>query len=242
VPIDEALARVLELVRSEPARPDDSQLVLGQLQRLCRAAAAELPAAGVGVSVIAEAGHQLTAASSPVHAAVEELQFTLGEGPCLSAYDTGAPVLTPDVALTAIRRWPGYALAVQEYGVGAIFAFPLQVGAARLGALDVYQDQPGPMPRKVVSQALIFAEVAMNMLLDASRASQDPESPSIDEMLDGNRAELYQAQGMVMVQLGVTLPEAMSRLRAYAYAHERRLTEVAAAVVARRISIDGDDE
>jgi ANTAR domain-containing protein/GAF domain-containing protein len=254
---DDALDRVWALVGQETVRPDDKPNVAGRLQRLCRAAAAALPATGVGVSVMGDGGEQVSvAASSEVNEEIEELQFVLGEGPCLDAYGSGGPVLMPDLVAADRTRWPGYAPAAQEFGVRAVFAFPLQVGAARLGALDVYQDRAGPLAAPVLSQALTFADVAMQILLDAQYDAQhqdEAESPGrtadpqgeetrlVGDAL-GARLEVYQAQGMVMVQLGVSLQEAMSRLRAYAYAHDRRLNDVAADVVARKVVLEGDSE
>lgn len=233
-------ARVLMLIAQEPVNDTDAPHVGGRLQRLCRAAAAAVPASGVGVSVMSDAGPQLTVASSALHAEVEELQFTVGEGPCLAAVASGAPVLTSDLAGSAVRRWPGYAPAALERGICAVFAFPLQVGAARLGALDVYQHRVGPLSAEALPLVLDFARVAVVDLLDAGR-SLDDATPSEDDLLDGDRSELYQAQGMVMVQLGVTLAEAMSRLRAHAFTHDRRLRDVAEDVVARRITFTEDD-
>jgi hypothetical protein len=149
-------------------------------------------------------------------------------------------VLVPDISDGAIRRWPVYAPAILDAGIRAVFAFPLQVGAARLGALDVFRVRPGPLSRTELGQAFTFAEQAVTMLLDGQeRAVDGPDG------LDGaieNRAELFQAQGMVMVQLRVTLAEALTRIRAYAYAEDRRLSEVAAAIVARRLRFDRDPE
>lgn len=45
-----------------------------------------------------------------------------------------------------------------------------------------------------------------------------------------------------MIQLGIGLTEAMSRLRAYAYSHDRRLNDVAADIVARKLVLEGDSE
>jgi GAF domain-containing protein len=239
---DEGRARVLEVIVREQIRADDEPGTIGWLQRLSRAAAAALPADGVGVSMMADARDQFAvAASSELHAEVEELQFTLGEGPCLAAYESGGPVLVPDIAEAARTRWPGYGAAVLQYDVRAVFAFPLQVGAARLGALDVYQATPGPMPGRAVVDALTFAEVALTRLLDTQQRSEETGDPFVDHLVDESHAELYQAQGMVMVQLGVGLREAMARLRAYAYAQDRLLSEVAADVVAHRIMFKGDD-
>jgi hypothetical protein len=52
---------------------------------------------------------------------------------------------------------------------------------------------------------------------------------------------VHQASGMIAVQLGVGVGEALVRLRAYAFANDRRLTEVAADVVGRRLRFDPED-
>lgn len=221
--------------------PEDKPDVIGLLQRLCRAAARVLPATGVGVSVMSDEGHHVTAAASDARSVlVEELQFTLGEGPCLEAYSTGRPVLSADLSQDAARRWPGYGPAAHEHGVRAVFAFPLQIGTTRLGALDVYRDEVGALPRPALVQALTFADVAIRSLLDAQRESQTDESTlPLTEALD-NRFEVYQAQGMVSIQLRVGMAEAMVRLRAHAYAQNQRLSDVADDIVTRRLTLEED--
>ena len=233
--------RVWTLIDAEPVTPDDSPDVVGWMQRLCRVAATVLPATGVGVSVMARAEHPATVAASDEHSAIiEDLQFTVGEGPCIDAYKTGRPVFAPDLSVAARIRWPGYAPAAQERGIQAAFAFPLQIGAARLGALDVYQDQPGGLSPETIAEALTFADAAMTGLLTAQqRFNEDDGAPALDDALD-NRFELYQAQGMVAMQLGVTLHDAMIRIRAYAYAHNRPLGDVADDILARNIVLETD--
>ncbi len=211
------------------------------MQRLCRAASTALPATGVGVSVMSDQGDPATVAASDPHSAtVEDLQFTLGEGPCIDAYNSGSPVMAPDLAVAARVRWPGYGPAAQEHGVQAAFAFPLQIGAARLGALDIYRDQPGSLSPETLVEALTFADAAMTGLLDAQQHSnEDDAAPALDDALD-NRFELYQAQGMVAVQLGIGLRESMIRIRAFAYAQNRPLGHVADDIVARRLALETD--
>lgn len=137
------------------------------LRRLCRVAVRELAASGAGVSLITDAGtHGLAAVSDPTSEVVEELQFTLGEGPCLDAHATRRTVLVPDLTRDALTRWPAYAPAAYEHGVRAVFAFPLQIGAACLGVLDVYRDEVGSLSGDALNQALAFAEVALTILLD----------------------------------------------------------------------------
>jgi hypothetical protein len=212
------------------------------LQRVCREAVRALSATGVGVSVMAENGvHGMATASDPATARIEELQFTFGEGPCVDAFTTSRPVLVSDLADGAIRRWPIYGPAVHDAGIRAVFAFPLQVGAARLGVLDVFRALPGPLSRHELGEALTFADRAVTALLDgqehAMRALDGLDG--LDEAIE-HRAEVFQAQGMVMVQLCVPIAEALVRIRAYAYAEGRSLTDVAADIVARRLRFDQD--
>ncbi|MEU7875978.1 GAF and ANTAR domain-containing protein [Dactylosporangium sp. NPDC049140] len=185
--------------------------------------------------------HGMATASDPATERIEDLQFTFGEGPCVDAFATSRPVLMADLVDGATRRWPVYAPAVHDAGVRAVFAFPLQIGAARLGVLDVFRTHPGPLSRQELGEAFTFADRAVTALLDgqeqATTAQDGPDG--LDEAIEP-RAELFQAQGMVMVQLGVSITEALVRIRAYAYAEVRRLNEVAADIVARRLRFDQD--
>lgn len=213
------------------------------LERVCVDAAATLDACGVGVSVMTAGGvHGLAAASDPATARIEELQFTFGEGPCIDAFAASRPVLMSELDGAASARWPMYTPAVADAGVRAVFAFPLQIGAARLGVLDVFRDRPGPLTRTELGRAFAFAEQAVTVLLDGQeRASAEPSgSDGLDDAFD-HGAVVFQAQGMVMVQLGVPVAEALVRLRAYAYSEGRALSEVAADIVARRIHLDRDE-
>jgi len=168
------------------------------------------------------------------------LQFVLGEGPCIDAFEGRRPVLVAELADGAVGRWPFYARAAYDGGVRAVFAFPLQVGAARLGVLDVFRARPGPLTAVELGRALTFAEVAVATVLDGQdAASPGAVASGLDVAMDG-RAVLFQAQGMVMVQLGVSLAAALTRMRAFAYAEGRPLGEVAGEVVARRLVFERD--
>jgi hypothetical protein len=139
-----------------------------------------------------------------------------------------------------MSRWPGYSPAALDRGVRAVFAFPLQVGAARLGVLDVYREQPGSLSAESLALALTFAEVAVQTLLDGQeRAARGQAAEGLEGALE-YRFALYQAQGMTMVDLGVSIGEAMARLRAHAYAHDRPLSDVARDVVAGRLRLESD--
>jgi hypothetical protein len=239
--MDDQLARVVALIAQQPVDPNAGDGVAGLLRRLCQAAVPALAAAGVGLSVMADNEVRgLTTASDPAAERIEELQFVLGEGPCIDAFTACRPVLISDLADAATSRWPVYAPAAHDAGVRAVFAFPLQIGASRLGVLDVFRLRPGPLSADELRQALTFADVAVTTMLDGqANARPGAAADGLSEAMD-NRAELFQAQGMVMVQLGGSLTEALVRMRAHAYAENRSLAEIARDVLARRLRFDRD--
>lgn len=242
--MQDAAARVAKahrLIDNEPVTPLHASGPFGRMERLCSALTRHLPARGVGVSVMTDdtLGGGTVAASDLVSRRLDDLQFTLGEGPCIDAYSLRRPVLEPDLLGSGSTRWPGYAAAAQDEGVRAVFAFPLQIGTARAGAMDVYRTEPGPLAQDALSQALTFAEVAMGLLLDTQTATERGSSAHVDDAL-AYRLEVYQAQGMVMVDLGVSLDEAMARLRAHAYGADRSLADVARDIVEGNLRLSRD--
>ena len=196
---------------------------------------------GAGVTLRSDSGaHGVAAASGIASRRVEELQITLGEGPCVDVFTSRRPVLEPDVADSI--RWPVYSAAVQAEGVRAVFALPLQIGAARLGILDIYRDVPGRLLPDELATALTFASAATNVLLNGQEQSPPgTAADGLEEVLE-YRMEVHQAQGMIMVQVNVSLSEASALLRAYAFAHGLSPSEVGRAVVHRRLRFDDGPE
>jgi hypothetical protein len=155
----------------------------------------------------------------------------------MDAFSSSRPVLEPDLDSGGMARWPIYSAAAHAEGVRAVFAFPLQIGAARLGVLDLYRDEPGSLSSLEFSQALTFADVATTMLIDGQeQAPTGAAAEGLDDVFD-YRAEVHQAQGMVMVQAAVSLAEALALLRAHAFRHARGLGEVARDVVTGTLRI-----
>jgi transcriptional regulator with GAF, ATPase, and Fis domain len=239
--VDDVRARVVALIAQQPAPPADGDGAMGGLRRLCGAAVHALSASGAAVTVMAEDGTRgVVAASDLASERVEELQFMLGEGPGIDAFANRRPVLVPDLAADAMARWPAYTPATYDLGVQAVFALPLQVGAARLGVFHVFRARPGQLSGDQLRQALMFAEVALTTLLDGQQSAASGAVAGGLARAVERRAEVFQAQGMVMIQLGVSLAEALSRIRAHAYAENRQLGEVAADVIARRLRFSPD--
>jgi GAF domain/ANTAR domain len=236
-------ADVWALIDAEPVAEEDGPDFSGWLQRLCRATARALPASDAALSIGSPSSESVRLAASGERADfLEQLQFTLGEGPCHDVFSLGRPVLVPDLEVVPASRWPGYTPTLRDHGVMAVFAFPLRIGALMLGTLDVYRDDAGALDTLALARAIAFSGAAVTGLLDARAGLVDEPRDgreARDDLVNAN-VELYQAQGMVQVQLGVSLEEAMARLRAYAYVQDRPLDEVARDVVARRLRLEKD--
>src|SRR6202453_3418155 len=195
----------------------------------------------------ARPGH-LMAVTDELSELLVELQLTLGEGPGLDIRASGGPVLASDLSeLEAARRWPVFAPAAGQAGAAAVFVFPLQVGAIRAGVMGLYRDRPGPLSGPQLGDALVFADTATLLLLEAQNqaageaaAGSGPGGQPAG--LAMHRAEIDQATGMLTEQLGVGIAEAFLRLRGYAYAHDQRLSDLARDIVARRLRLRPDPD
>jgi hypothetical protein len=212
---------------------------------------------GVGLAVVGADGAGGVLAATHGHAQrMEDLQFALGEGPCVDASRSGRPVLVPDLTRNASNRWPGFTPEATQAGVHAAFTFPLQVGAIRIGVLDLYRTTPGHLSDAQLGEALAFTDAAVALLLHLQdRSDGDTDAavragaprPNVEAEADvvravDRRAVVHQAAGMISVQLDATVAIALSRLRAHAYAAGRPILDVAADVVARRLRFDHSDD
>ena len=206
---------------------------------LCQVCAKVSAVSGAGIMLITGDEEQGSLCSSDeVSAVIEELQYTLGEGPCVDAYHKNRPVIEPDLAEPANPRWLAFTPPAVEAGARAIFGFPLQVGAVRLGALNLYRDQPGPLSDEQYADALVLAGVAAHAVL-AMQAQAPPGMLAAELDQEANfRFVVHQASGMVAVQIGISVGEALLRLRAHAFGNERLLVDVAEDVVGRRLRFD----
>lgn len=149
--------RAQQLIADQPGPAGRPSNVADRLRRICRAATHALSACGTGISVMTSPGTWgFAVTSDSASQRLEELQFMLGEGPCLEAIATGRPVLIADVDDGAASRWPMYASAVRQQGVRAVFAFPLRTGAVSLGVMDVFRARAGQMAEEDVAQSLTF--------------------------------------------------------------------------------------
>ncbi|WP_148614304.1 GAF domain-containing protein [Nocardioides rubriscoriae] len=218
---------------------------------LCRLAVTELGLLGAAVTLMTPTAPSPGAAVAPAPPAysqavagasderaheLEHLQFSLGEGPSAHAFTTGRPVLVPDLE-AAFARWPAFAPAGLRAGLGAVHTFPLQLGAVRFGTLTLYDGRSRSLSSDEVTTCLILAEIGTERLLESAA---DGTSHALDPGLDlalRFRSEVYQAQGKVAVQLGVSLAHALLLMRARAYASDQDLSDLAIAILDETIEM-----
>jgi hypothetical protein len=176
----------------------------------------------------------------------DELQFTLGEGPCLDSVSHRAPVLVPYLDEATDVRWPAYGRALLAHGIRGVHALPVVLAGEYVGALDLYRERTGSLTVDELAGALVAAELAEVPLLDLlgedlQAAVDDPRSDAWTELNRLARVEISQATGMLIAQLNVTAVEALARLRAHAYATGRSATEVARDILDYTLRLDVDE-
>ena len=234
--------RYVRLALSEAVADESLSGLAATLQRICRAATSSLFLAGAAVQVITDSQEVVVLASSDgASRRLGEIPFEVGEGPCLDAFSFARPVLVRDLLGEGQSRWPGYVSAMSGEGVRAVYAFPLHVGAVRLGVLELYGARTHPLSSAELPWALTFAEAATDTMADPASGSSVAwlDDRSVGAM--DRRLEIHQAQGMVTVDLGVDLAQALALMRAHAFGLDLPLLEVARRILAgERLQVTGE--
>ena len=199
---------------------------------------------GATISLAYDGSNLATMAASSFAARVQdEVQFTVGEGPCLEAVARGARVEVVDLADPAELRWPLYRPVMLAQDIRSVSALPVMLAGVCVGALDLFHPEPGRVHGSRLSVALLAAELAelpvLDMLDDELRgAASDRDGTTWSALHDVVRTEIAQATGMLSVQLSVGIDEALVRLRAHAYATSSSASHVARAIIDRRLRLD----
>ncbi|GHE09882.1 hypothetical protein [Klenkia taihuensis] len=211
---------LVERFRHELARTPDGDLLPDRLARVCTAL---LPVDGAGLSAALLPDHRLPlGASDPVAAAAERLQFTLGEGPCLTAQQTRTRVVAATVE--ELRdRWPVYTL--QLTGLTpfcSVLSTPVGGSLSGVVALDLYRSASGPLAEDVLAAVADVADAVGEALAGDLAEDGDLQlglppllrTPAIDA-----RQRVWLAIGQLAGVQGSTTSAALATLRALAFRH-----------------------
>lgn len=235
-----------------PHREDPAEVLAAALhgvppeevpRRLCAVAVELMPVAGASVSLRSEGLPVLVGASDDTAAGMAQMQATLGEGPCLSAAESAAPVYAGDLTAGPDRaRWPVYAQQAAGLGMRAAYSLPLGDTAVCVGTLDLYGAAPGSLTGPDLRTARLLAGALTAALMSLPRGGAET-GRSGGVWLGGLTTEhsvIQQAIGMIMAQLGIAADEALARLRAHAFACGRTAPEMAHDVIGHRTRFDGE--
>jgi hypothetical protein len=229
--IADRLARILTEMRAEDGARSSA--------RLCDVCTEIIGVSGAGIMLMSgDVLQGSVCTTNEVSALIEDLQFTLGEGPCVDAYHQDRVVLEADLAHPAIGRWPAFTPPAVGAGVRAVFGFPLRVGTVRVGALNLYQDRAGPLRNDQHADALVMADVAARWVLDMQADAPTGDVAAELEVSGDFHLIVQNAAGIVSVQLDTSVTDALIRLRAYAFRKDRSVSDVAQDVVARTLRLE----
>ena len=210
---------------------------------------------GAAVAVLTRRANtrELMYATDALATRLDELQYTLGEGPCLDAYLDDA---------TQTSCWPTFATEATRLGVQSLYAFPIPIpipnpGPRRpWGALEFYRRTAGSFTEPQHAAA-VHAATAITARLHANWEEYLTRFRSPEEAIDAasttgaglhdaadpfTHSQIHVAAGMLADRLGVRPTDAVGRLRAHAYTTGRRLSTIAADVIAGRSTLHDHTE
>lgn len=170
---------------------------------------------------------------------LEDLQYTLGEGPTLDCIQHGRALFIPDLAALDDARWPLFLPEALQSPARAVFAFPLGIGAVQLGAFTGYRTTPGPLTLQQQLDAQAFTNTVTFLLL-AMLPGADPHHDPPTDLATLHRAEIHQATGMLAIREDIPLDQALLLLRSRAYTLGRPIIDVARDIIDRRDSAASD--
>ncbi|GGJ87338.1 transcriptional regulator [Pilimelia anulata] len=201
------------------------------LHRLTVRSAHLLDVPAVGLLLADQRGAlNVVAASTEETRLLEVLQLQSNEGPCPECFHTGRPVTVVDLAAVA-GRWPRFVDEARRIGFASVHALPMRLRREVIGALNLFDTRPGHFPGEVVRLGQALADIATIGLLQARTIS---ETTTLAEQLQtalNSRVIIEQAKGVIAERHGMDMDRAFTRLRASARARNRRLSDLARAIV-----------
>lgn len=175
-------------------------------------------------------GLNVMAASSEQARVLELFQLQNAEGPCLDCYRTGHPISCPDLA-TQSGRWPRFTHEALDAGFAAVHALPMRLRENVIGGLNLFTTTPGTLDPELLAVGQALADVAtIGLLHERAMRQRELLTEQLQTALNG-RLAIEQAKGILAERASTTVGEAFELLRRYARSHNRKLLDLARAVV-----------
>lgn len=212
----------------------DSSLT-STLTRVASLAVRAIPGAeGAGLTLLEQDRPQTVIATDPFVSEVDDVQYGLGEGPCLSAVAEGRTFTSGNLGGEAV--WPRFGPRVGRLGVHSALSLPLLVDGTPIGALNVYARPRDSFGAASARMGEAFAAPAAVSVANARALAQAERLVAqLSEALR-SRAEIDQAVGVVMSRTGDTAEQAFTRLREQSQARNVKLVVVARQLLAQAVA------
>lgn len=209
-----------------------SQLATGQLQlgdvltRVAEFAVAAIPGAdGAGLTMLEDGRSDTIVASAPFVAQVDAIQYSIGEGPCITAAAQARTVRSG--SLGSDSQWPSFGPRVGRLGVHSVLSIPLLTSDGVLGAMNVYAHHPDSFDEHAALIGELFAVPAAIAVQNAQVLAQARRLSAQLQTALTNRSTIDQAMGIVMSRVGCDPDEAFDRLRHISQSENQKLHTVA---------------
>ena len=216
----------------------DDYDIIDTLTTLTTSCADLLDVASAGLLLADENGVlHLVASSSERTRELELFQLQREEGPCLDCYHGGKIVVSvglPDMK----QRWPVFSQAAEVRGFGSVHALPLRLREHALGAIGLFGEGTGHLGDADLALAQALVHVACVAVVNDKNASDRATINTQLQLALNSRVVLEQAKGVLAASAELEMDVAFAVLRRYARDHGRRLSDVAAEVVGRRLRGD----
>jgi GAF domain-containing protein len=204
--------------------------VIDFLQVLTDRSAQLLDVSAAGLLLADQRGElRVVAASSEAARLLELLQLELGQGPCLDCFRSGRAVTATDLGTDG--RWPRFAEAAAEAGLGAVQALPMRLREQVIGALNLFRAAPGDFDPVNVRVGQALADVAtIGLLHERTMRHRDTLNEQLQAALN-SRVIIEQAKGKLAERLGLEMDQAFNVLRDHARGRNLRLSDLARAFI-----------
>jgi GAF domain-containing protein len=207
-------------------------------RRICLAGMELLESDSMSIALVVDGEYEPLGSSDALGSVLDDLQFSLGDGPVFTVQGDSDPILVDDLfGHLSLREWPLFCDAVRAHQVRGVFAFPLRIGAANLGVMTAYRVEPGHLTAEQFSYGLVLAsfagaEIVRHLAGDPGRAVDVKDPITYDQ------TTVQFAAGMVAERLGIGIVDALVRIRAHAFSSGMTVTEVGRSIASGRIVLE----
>jgi len=217
---------------------EDSRLGTTTAERICHVAASLVGGTGASISLFVDNAYLALAESGPLAVMLDETQFQLGDGPVFEAQNSAVPLIVEDISGTAARtQFPAFGPIAERSNVGSVAAFPIGVGTAQLGTLNVYRKSAGPLSGEEYANGLIAASFALSEAIDYQAGiAESVSSGELPKRFESSHLQV--AAGMVAEALQCSIVESLVLIRARAFSDSVSVVEIARAIENRTLVLD----